>query len=149
MQVNKVATSEQFVEKFFEHSVLIYTGTVRLAKNILQNVVRNWYLKTQIIVNCFEQLKSNCEHMLLAFENEDLAKIGQLINDYWSKKKILAPSCEPTNVKQFFEKVSYCCIALTDYHPTDYHLIRHIRVHICSTGHRWPALVAAASCLRW
>lgn len=44
IHVEHVTAPAGFVEKFADHLVLIYTGKTRLARNLLQNVVRNWYV---------------------------------------------------------------------------------------------------------
>lgn len=51
IDVKSVGASTEFVEKFGKHLVLIYTGKTRLARNLLQNVVRNWcvYVDTCIV----------------------------------------------------------------------------------------------------
>jgi hypothetical protein len=51
IDVKSVGASADFVEKFGKHLVLIYTGKTRLARNLLQNVVRNWcvYLDTTFL----------------------------------------------------------------------------------------------------
>ena len=46
--------SQAFLDLLEERLLLIYTGIPRLAKNLLQNVVRNWYSKEPDIISCFE-----------------------------------------------------------------------------------------------
>lgn len=49
-----IPTEDNFNRKFESQSLLVFTGKPRLAKNLLQNVVRNWYNKEERIVKCFE-----------------------------------------------------------------------------------------------
>lgn len=106
VQVTAVRTSPQFMDAFISQTVLIYTGTVRLAKNILQNVVRSWYSRDEATYRCFEQLLTNAELCSKAFEDENIDQIGQLLTSYWHQKKVLAPSCEPQEVATFLRRSS-------------------------------------------
>ncbi len=48
--------------------LLIHTGKVRLARNLLQNVIRQWYAREEAIVATFYQLVENadaCKNALL------------------------------------------------------------------------------------
>jgi len=85
--------------------MLIYSGTVRLAKNLLQNVIHNWYIRDQSIIDCFNQLIINADLCYNAFVREDLPAIGALLSKYWQQKKVLAPNSEPEHVAQFLNSV--------------------------------------------
>lgn len=84
--------------------MLIYSGTVRLAKNLLQNVIQNWYIRDQRITDCFEELLTNADICSEALIKEDLQTIGALLSRYWQQKKILAPNSEPKHVSEFFKR---------------------------------------------
>jgi fucokinase len=90
-----------FQSLFEKHLMLIYSGTVRLAKNLLQNVIHNWYIHEKKIIDCFNELRINADLCYEAFLNEDLESIGTLLSRYWQQKKILAPNSEPKHVSQF------------------------------------------------
>ncbi|CAK8672641.1 L-fucose kinase-like [Clavelina lepadiformis] len=87
--------SDEFILKFSAHLKLIYTGKTRLARNLLQNVLRNWYTKRPDIVKNCCNLKSNAEACAEACKTGDLSKIGTHINMYWQQKKVMASGCEP------------------------------------------------------
>lgn len=95
IQTEEIKISEKFLRILNKHILLLYTGKVRLAKNLLQNVIRNWYAKEESIVGCFKNLLQNSLDMVEAFNNEDLEKIGDLLNIYWKHKQQLAPGCQP------------------------------------------------------
>ena len=88
-------TSEDFYGKFSDHLKLIYTGKTRLARNLLQNVIRNWYTKRPEILNCCHDLKDNAEQCARSVMDEDLELIGKHMNAYWEQKKSIASGCEP------------------------------------------------------
>ena len=101
-----IEISDSFRNQFESHLVVIYSGSVRLAKNLLQNVIQNWYIRDQRITDCFNQLLTNTDLCLQAFLNQDLEGIGGLLSKYWEQKKILAPNSEPKQVSEFFERYS-------------------------------------------
>ncbi len=41
--------------------LLIHTGKVRLARNLLQNVIRMWYARDVETVDCFNRLIENAD----------------------------------------------------------------------------------------
>lgn len=49
ISVEPLQLTPQFVDQFSRHLVLIYTGKTRLARNLLQNVVRNWYVSPGVM----------------------------------------------------------------------------------------------------
>ena len=57
--VEKLPLSKEFVTELNERILLIYTGKVRLARNLVQNVIRNWYAREETTVKCFHQLVEN------------------------------------------------------------------------------------------
>ena len=76
---------------FSSHLVLIYTGKTRLARNLLQNVVRNWYARHPTIVANVAALCENAEVCAAACAALDLPRIGHCLSQYWEQKKMMAP----------------------------------------------------------
>lgn len=72
---------------------------VRLARNLLQTVIGNWYARDPTITSCFSQLQQLAVCAAGAMLNDDLNMMGSCINDYWSLKKMVASGCEPSKVK--------------------------------------------------
>ena len=56
-----VSVSDEFRKTLSSHLVLIYTGKTRLARNLLQNVVRNWYARDPALVANADALVANAE----------------------------------------------------------------------------------------
>ncbi|XP_022341951.2 L-fucose kinase-like isoform X3 [Crassostrea virginica] len=92
--------STEVIQMVNERLLLIYTGKTRLARNLLQEVLRNWYARNPNIVeteNALVILAQECAH---GFIDGDLQKVGSCLDKYWAMKKILAPGCEtPTIAK--------------------------------------------------
>jgi fucokinase len=77
------------------HLVLIYTGKTRLARDLLQNVLRNWYSLDPTIVDNVRGLVRNAHACAAAATRGDLAALGACVDQYWAQKKVMAPGCEP------------------------------------------------------
>ena len=92
-----------FSELFSSHLVLIYTGKTRLARNLLQNVIRNWYARDPALVTNTDNLVSNAKASEEALALGDLEAVGKCVGEYWEHKKIMAPGCEPTFVRQMMD----------------------------------------------
>jgi len=103
VSTKKLTLPEGFTDIFSSHLVLIYTGKTRLARNLLQNVVRNWYARDPAMVANADALVSNAHDSVAAIEAGDLEHIGKCMSMYWEHKKYMAPGCEPTFVKQMLD----------------------------------------------
>ncbi|CAH1780096.1 unnamed protein product [Owenia fusiformis] len=86
------------VQAFSDRLILVYTGKTRLARNLLQNVIRNWYGRNPDILATQDALVENAHDCAKAFEQGDLEKVGECMNKYWEQKKKMAPGCEPSVV---------------------------------------------------
>lgn len=95
-----------FIRDFQDLACLVYTGKTRLARNLLQDVIRRWYSKEQTIVDTFHALPENAHFVRAAFEQQDLEKIGLGLQRYWNQKKQIASGAEPTFIKQVMEAIS-------------------------------------------
>ncbi|XP_072169191.1 L-fucose kinase-like [Diadema setosum] len=95
VDIAPVPISEETERRFNQHFLLIYTGKTRLARNHLQDVIRNWYARQPLIVQNCQQLIDNAETCAKAMEAGDFERVGQCLNAYWSQKKVMAPGSEP------------------------------------------------------
>ncbi|XP_048578770.1 L-fucose kinase [Nematostella vectensis] len=86
--------------------VFVYTGKTRLAKNLLQGVVRNWYSRQSEIVQVVHDLVENSEKCAKALERGDLEDLGKCVYNYREQKKIIAPGTEPDVIKDMMELIA-------------------------------------------
>ncbi|XP_071824036.1 L-fucose kinase-like isoform X2 [Apostichopus japonicus] len=101
--VSPIQVSKETQQTFDDHFVLVYTGKTRLARNLLQDVIRNWYGRLpQIVTNC-QNLKENAEVCAKAFQEGNFEKVGDCMNIYWTQKKVMAPGCEPQLVRRMMD----------------------------------------------
>uniref|UniRef100_A0A8C3CCH5 L-fucose kinase n=1 Tax=Cairina moschata TaxID=8855 RepID=A0A8C3CCH5_CAIMO len=98
VEVEGISVPEGFAHTLSDHLLLVYTGKTRLARNLLQDVVRNWYARLPSVVQNAHALVSNAEECAQALRQGDLELLGACLERYWQQKKRMAPSCEPLAV---------------------------------------------------
>ncbi|KAJ7312061.1 hypothetical protein JRQ81_006396 [Phrynocephalus forsythii] len=103
VEVEEVAVPEGFLHTLNRHLLLLYTGKTRLARNLLQDVLRNWYARLPAIVQNTAALVENAESCARALQQGDLALTGSCLNRYWLQKKRMAPGSEPLAVRRMME----------------------------------------------
>ncbi|EGD80832.1 hypothetical protein PTSG_11727 [Salpingoeca rosetta] len=83
IDVDTLPLTPEFIQTFSAHLVCVCVCVcTRLAKNLLQEVVRNWYARSAVIVENTDALVENAERCAQAFRDEDLAAIGECLNAY-------------------------------------------------------------------
>ncbi|XP_053255380.1 L-fucose kinase isoform X4 [Podarcis raffonei] len=103
VEVEQITVPEGFIHTLNEHLLLLYTGKTRLARNLLQDVLRNWYARLPTIVQNASALVNNAEECAQALQQGNLALLGKCMNHYWLQKKNMAPGCEPLAVRRMME----------------------------------------------
>ena len=108
VHVDPLPCSNEFLEEFEARVVLIQTGPARLARDLLQNVVRRWHRREEEFTVAIEQLRQNAERMSLAITSENFLAIGRELNEYWKLKKFVTgqDQAEPQLVKDLFKETS-------------------------------------------
>ena len=53
---------DDFISRLNKHLVLIYTGKTRLARNLLQDVLRNWHSRDAKIMQTMHDLIQNAKN---------------------------------------------------------------------------------------
>ncbi|XP_010019915.1 PREDICTED: L-fucose kinase, partial [Nestor notabilis] len=98
VEVEEIEVPDGFTQTLNDHLLLVYTGKTRLARNLLQDVVRNWYARLPSAVQNADALVSNAEECAQALRQGNLPLIGKCLDCYWQQKKCMAPGCEPLAV---------------------------------------------------
>ncbi|KAK9952014.1 hypothetical protein ABG768_017880 [Culter alburnus] len=99
VEVEQLSFTQDFLSVLQQHLLLVYTGKTRLARNLLQDVVRSWYARLPSIVQNAEQLVTNAEECAEACRAGSLLRLGECMDTYWQQKKLMAPGCEPAAVR--------------------------------------------------
>jgi len=70
--------------------VLVNTGAARLARNLLDNVVKRWHARLPDVVNAVAALQANAADAADALRRGDVAALGRALDAYWGFKKTIA-----------------------------------------------------------
>lgn len=105
VRVEKLSLSHDFVVSLEQHLLLVYTGKTRLARNLLQDVVRNWYSRLPQMVQNAQQLVANAELCAKACSDGSLSGLGLCLDRSWEQKKRMAPGCEPASVRTMMDSL--------------------------------------------
>ncbi|XP_072242727.1 L-fucose kinase [Leuresthes tenuis] len=103
VEVERLSLPEDFLVSLEQHLLLVYTGKTRLARNLLQDVVRSWYSRLPSMVLNAQQLVSNSEDCARACSDGSLSRLGQCLDRSWQQKKLMAPGCEPASVRAMLQ----------------------------------------------
>ncbi|NXT74836.1 FUK kinase, partial [Zapornia atra] len=103
VEVEKIPVPDGFTQTLADHLLLVYTGKTRLARNLLQDVVRNWYARLPSTVQNADALVSNAEECAQALRQGNLPLLGECLDRYWQQKKCMAPGCEPLAVGRMMD----------------------------------------------
>uniref|UniRef100_A0A665VQR4 L-fucose kinase n=1 Tax=Echeneis naucrates TaxID=173247 RepID=A0A665VQR4_ECHNA len=99
VEVERLCPPEDFLLSLDQHLLLVYTGKTRLARNLLQDVVRSWYSRLPSMVQNAHQLVENSEECVRACSQGSLPGLGRCLDRSWQQKKLMAPGCEPASVR--------------------------------------------------
>jgi fucokinase len=88
--VEQIHLSPNFQDKLNNRLLLAFTGQTRLAKNILQNVLRRWARRSKNVVETVQQLTMGAKRARDCLVNEDIDGLADCLNKYWEQKKVMA-----------------------------------------------------------
>ncbi|XP_076027265.1 L-fucose kinase [Genypterus blacodes] len=103
VEVEHLRLPDNFLLSLEQHLLLVYTGKTRLARNLLQDVVRSWYSRLPSMVQNAQQLVANSEDCARACSEGSLSRLGLCLDRSWQQKKLMAPGCEPASVRAMME----------------------------------------------
>jgi fucokinase len=100
-KVQRVILSPQSIEALNQRLVLAFSGQPRLAKNILQQVLRRWATRSREIMTTVEGLVKGASDAIACVEAGDIDGLGLVMNQYWKFKMAMAgpeSGAEPVGV---------------------------------------------------
>ena len=109
VKVETLTMSDEFQNDLNNHVYLVYTGTTRLAKNLLKQVLYRWSKHTPEITETIKGLVNGAVQCRDAIQASDLDKIGQCLSEYWSYKKVMAgpnSGVEPSIVTKVIQRLN-------------------------------------------
>ena len=105
ISVEDIPVSQETMDKFNSHFVLLYTGKTRLARNLLQDVLRNWHARLPEIVLNVNDIALNGRASADALRAGDFEKLGACLSRSCTHKLMMAPGSMPHRVELFLAKV--------------------------------------------
>ena len=90
LSIEQLQFDSDFRQRLDNSLVLVYTGQTRLAKNLLQNVLRRWSKRTPEIVANVSNLVDGAKDCQAAIQAGDLDALGNCLSKYWLYKKTMA-----------------------------------------------------------
>ncbi|KAL3905589.1 MAG: hypothetical protein SGILL_009617, partial [Bacillariaceae sp.] len=104
IHIEPLELDDQSMAAFEERLMFAYTGHTRLAKNILQQVLRRWSRRTTEIVETVENLVTFSEEVREAYLQKDWNGVAQGMQNGYRMKCMMAgeeSGAEPESVKVF------------------------------------------------
>lgn len=101
LQIERLAISDDAKKELDDRLMLCFTGKTRLAKSLLQNVLRRWSAQTTGIHDVVERLVVGAKKARDALLANDMETLGECLSAYWEQKKLMAgsdSSVEPLSV---------------------------------------------------
>ena len=98
--VSSLKIDDQALGNINGRLLLVYTGLTRLAKDLLLNVLRNWYTISTKIYRNVHDLVENSRKCGEALEAGNLVELGTCISNYRKQKLVMAPGSEPDTVQE-------------------------------------------------
>ena len=108
-KVQRVSLPPQMIEELNKRLVLTFSGQPRLAKNILQQVLRRWATRSDEIMTTVEGLVKGASEAIACLEAGDLDGLGRVMNQYWKFKTAMAgpdSGAEPICVRTLIDLLS-------------------------------------------
>ncbi|XP_073233472.1 L-fucose kinase-like [Porites lutea] len=103
VEVEPLNLSQATVDAVTKRLLCLFSGKPRLAKNLLQDVVRNWYARFPHITENADNLITNAEEAVEALKTGNVEKLGACMNCYRKQKCIMAPGTEPDAIRDMME----------------------------------------------
>ena len=108
VQTTQLPTSPDGLRLLSSHLQLVYTGKTRLARNLLQDVLRRWYSAHPAILANVKALVTNARALEDAIHALDMQQIGACLDTYWAQKKVMCDA-EPASVTRVLAKLRPLC----------------------------------------
>ena len=100
--VQRIDVPPAMIDKLNQRLVLTFSGQPRLAKNILQNVLRRWATRSGNLVDTVRNLVDGATTAIACVKAGDVDGLGRVMSRYWQCKKAMAGAdsgVEPASVR--------------------------------------------------
>ncbi|TYG89820.1 hypothetical protein ES288_A12G131400v1 [Gossypium darwinii] len=102
LQVFPLVASSQLISKLQERLLVVFTGQVRLAHQVLQKVVLRYLRRDNLLVSSIKRLTELAKIGREALMNCDVDKLGEIMLEAWRLHQELDPYCSNEYVDKLF-----------------------------------------------
>lgn len=110
LQVIPLAASPQLVAELEQRLLVVFTGQVRLANQVLQKVVTRYLQRDNLLISSIKRLSELAKIGREALMNCDVDELGRIMMEAWRLHQELDPHCSNKFVDKLFEfSDRFCC----------------------------------------
>ncbi|GAB4844624.1 hypothetical protein Ancab_038025 [Ancistrocladus abbreviatus] len=110
LQVIPLLASPQLILELQQRLLVVFTGQVRLAHQVLQKVVTRYLRRDNLLISSIKRLAELAKVGREALMNSDLDEVGDIMLEAWRLHQELDPYCSNEFVDRLFEFADpYCC----------------------------------------
>lgn len=110
LQVIPLLASPELMLELHQRLLVVFTGQVRLARKVLQNVVSRYLRRDNLLVSSIKRLAELAKIGREALMNGDIDELGVIMMEAWRLHQELDPFCSNESVDRLFKFAEpYCC----------------------------------------
>ncbi|PKI36701.1 hypothetical protein CRG98_042906 [Punica granatum] len=110
LQVVPLLASPQLIAELHQRLLIVFTGQVRLAHQVLQKVVTRYLRRDNLLVSSIKRLAEMAKIGREALMNCDIDELGGIMLEAWRLHQELDPFCSNELVDRLFTIADpYCC----------------------------------------
>ncbi|XP_023746428.1 bifunctional fucokinase/fucose pyrophosphorylase isoform X1 [Lactuca sativa] len=110
LQVLPLLASPTLVTELQERLLLVFTGQVRLAHQVLQKVVTRYLQRDNLLISTIKRLAELAKSGREALMNSNIDEVGEIMMETWRLHQELDPHCSNQFVDALFRFAhTYCC----------------------------------------
>ncbi|KAK3148584.1 hypothetical protein QOZ80_3BG0296840 [Eleusine coracana subsp. coracana] len=110
LQVVPLLASPQLIQELEQRLLVVFTGQVRLAHQVLQKVVTRYLRRDNILISSIKRLAELAKVGREALMNGEIDELGGIMLEAWRLHQELDPFCSNKFVDELFSFADpYCC----------------------------------------
>lgn len=110
LQVIPLTPSPQLVQQLEQRLLVVFTGQVRLANQVLQKVVTRYLRRDNMLISSIKRLAALARMGKEALMSGDIDEIGDIMQEAWRLHQELDPYCSNEFVDRLFEFADPYCV---------------------------------------
>ncbi|KAK8941426.1 Bifunctional fucokinase/fucose pyrophosphorylase [Platanthera zijinensis] len=110
LQVIPLTASRQLVQQLEQRILVVFTGQVRLANQVLQKVVTRYLRRDNMLISSIKRLAALARMGKEALMSSDVDEVGNIMQEAWRLHQELDPYCSNEFVDRLFEFADPYCV---------------------------------------